>query len=128
MEKPAHMPDLQQNLGDALAASWSAEDTRDYLDTNPLPPGFTWRHKDGTGTTTSPAGLVLTGQRPVQPSYSVASYGKWLRETPNFQGLFEEIHRIILRAGATLPDIEAIAAELVRRHPHHEFAAEKPLL
>ena len=88
--------------------AWTPEDTKEYLDANPLPIGFTWKHKDG-------------GLRAVHPSYSVASYGKWLRETPNFQGLFEEIHRVIVQAGAKLPSIEQVAAELVRRHPQHDF-------
>lgn len=90
---------------------WTPEDTKEYLDHNPLPKDFTWRHKDG-------------GLRPVQPSYSVESYGKWLRETPNFQGLFEEVHRVIVHAGAKLPDIDTVAAELLRRHPRRQFGAE----
>lgn len=89
--------------------TWSADDTREYLDANPLPVDFTWKHKDG-------------GQRPVQPSHTqVNGYGKWLRETPYYQGLFEEIHRIVASAGAHLPDIESVVAELLRRHPSRQF-------
>jgi hypothetical protein len=100
--------DAQRPLIDFGALTWSPDDTKDYLDDNPLPVGFTWKHKDG-------------GLRPVQPSYSVPSYGKWLRETPNFQGLFEEIHRIIVHAGVKLPDAQQVAAELLKRHPQRQF-------
>lgn len=55
-----------------------------YLNTNPLPLTFTWTHRDG-------------GKRHVQPSHrNVTGYGKWLRETPYFQGLFELIHDILV--------------------------------
>lgn len=94
-------------LVDFAAHVWTADDTKEYLDANPLPAGFTWKHKDG-------------GQRPVQPTYGVSSYGKWLRETPNFQGLFEEIHRT-LAAGSMLPSAEELARTLLARWPERRF-------
>lgn len=80
-------------------STWTPDDTLEYLSANPLPKNFVWKHKH--------AGLV-----PVQPTYAVADYGKWLRETPNFQGLFELIHAQIMSAGAKLPDIQTITAQL----------------
>lgn len=100
------------NLIDFSALTWTADDTKQYLDSNPLPVGFTWKHKDGE-------------HRLVQPSYKVESYGKWLRESPNFQGLFEEIHRVIVAAGSRLPDAEAVAAELLRRWPKRDFTTSR---
>jgi hypothetical protein len=85
--------------------AWTAEDTMAYLTANPLPSDFVWPHRDG-------------GLRPVVPSHSVlkGGYGKWLRETPYFQGLFELIHDLLLRADP-LPDAEGLARALneVRR-------------
>jgi hypothetical protein len=80
-------------------AQWTKADTMEYLSTNPLPQDFAWRHKNGQLTA-------------VQPSYAVSDYGKWLHDTPYFQGLFELIHDLILAAGSTLPDIGAIVAQL----------------
>lgn len=66
---------------------WTKEHTQDYLAANPLPADFVWEHRDG-------------GERPVVPSHTnvKGGYGKWLRETPYFQGLFELIHDVLLHA------------------------------
>ena len=101
-----------EHLIDWAAHVWTADDTKEYLDSNPLPVGFTWKHKDGE-------------HRLVQPSYKIESYGKWLRESPNFQGLFEEIHRLIVAQGSRLPDIDTVAAELVRRWPKRDFTTSR---
>lgn len=82
-----------------IPAQWSKADTMEYLSTNPLPTDFAWRHKDGR--------LVA-----VQPRYAVADYGKWLHDTPYFQGLFELVHDLIIAAGSKLPDITTIAVQL----------------
>lgn len=79
------------------AQPWTKDDTADYLAANPLPVDFRWKHRDGT-------------LQVVHPSYRTSGgYGKWLRETPYFPGLFEEIHDVIVEAGARLPDIDEIA-------------------
>lgn len=79
----------------------------DYLSSNPLPKDFAWRHKNGQ--------LV-----PVHPSYAVEAYGKWLHDTPYFQGLFELVHDLILAAGSALPDIATIAGQLTRIRKERE--------
>lgn len=88
------MPESQPQL-----TQWTKADTTEYLSANPLPQGFRWRHRDGS-------------LAPVHPTYGVANYGKWLHDTPYFQGLFEEIHDLIVAAGAKLPPIEEIVAQL----------------
>ena len=90
--------------------AWTLDDTQAYLTANPLPSDFTWRHRD------FPAHLP----QPVHPSHKnlKGGYGKWLRETPYFPGLFERVHGIILDAGDDLPDPATIAAELRRRYGH----------
>lgn len=80
-------------------SAWTKADTIEYLATNPLPIGFRWRHRDGQ-------------LAEVRPKYSVESYGKWLHDTPYFQGLFELVHELIVAAGAKLPDIDTIAQQL----------------
>lgn len=83
--------------------SWTPNDTSEYLRLNPLPADFVWlnnKHQPAT----------------VKPTYNVADYGKWLRETPYFPGLFELIHDILFSKGNHLPDIGALATELVRIH------------
>ncbi len=95
METPALLPDYQP---------WETKDTVDYLTVNPLPPDFLWT--DDTGAA-----------RPVYPSHkSVTGYGKWLKETPYFPGLFELIHKILVHA-PDLGDGNWMAAELRRRRP-----------
>lgn len=78
---------------------WTRDQTMAYLNEWPLPPTFKWTHRDG-------------GQRPVQPSHrNVIAYGKWLRETPYFQGLFEIIHSILLKS-PDLGDPDWLAEEI----------------
>jgi hypothetical protein len=79
---------------------WSREDTQRYLTANPLPSDFTWKHRDD-----------LRGQRrPVVPSYRIrGGFGKWLRETPYFPGLFELVHEILFHAPYLLPTPELVA-------------------
>lgn len=76
-----------------------------YLNACPLPDTFRWPHRDG-------------GERPVQPSHSmVDGYGKWIRETPYFPGLFELIHDFIDALPDTpgaIGDGEWLAAELTK--------------
>ena len=81
-----------------LPSPWTPDDTMAFLSAYPLDPSFKWAHRDG-------------GEKPVQPSHThlKGGYGKWLRETPYFPGLFEEIHAILAR----LPDDETITAEQI---------------
>ena len=83
---------------------WSHADTRRYLDEFPLPVDFLWPHSGG-------------GERPVMPTHrQVTGYGKWLQETPYFQGLFEIIHLILARADA-LGDSAWLAVEVDKFRP-----------
>lgn len=91
-----------------MSTPWSKHDTQAFLQANPLPRGFKWPHRDHQ---LDPDG----GLRAVQPSQaSVENYGKWLRETPYFPGLFELVHDI-LAAAPDLGDADWLAAELVKR-------------
>jgi len=86
-----------------LPAAWTPENTQDFLSRAPLPASFRWTHRDG-------------GKSAVVPSYRLTGgYGKWLRETPYFPGLFEEIHGILARLGDAepLPYPEELAKKLV---------------
>lgn len=89
---------------------WTKDHTQEYLDWNPLPVGFKWPHRDFRDQADG-------GLRDVQPSHKqVTGYGKWLRETPYFPGLFEVAHRILAEA-PDLGDAEWLAAELTTRRP-----------
>ena len=82
-----------------LPAAWSPENTQAYLTANPLPASFRWMHRDGS-------------ESAVVPSYRLTGgYGKWLRETPYFPGLFEEIHGVLVRwpDEKPLPDPDQLA-------------------
>jgi hypothetical protein len=92
-------------LGMARAATWSKDDTHAYLKANPLPLEFRWPHRDHRDEEDG-------GLRRVQPSHkSISDYGKWLRETPYFPGLFERVHEI-LAAAQDLGDADWLAGEL----------------
>lgn len=83
-------------------SAWSRDDTMHYLNANPLPASFRWRHRD------DPPGT----DRPVVPSHrSVTGYGKWLRETPYFQGLFEVAHAC-LEAAPEVGDADWLATQI----------------
>jgi hypothetical protein len=95
-----------QRLLFRLPPSWSPDDTEEFLNVQPLPVGFQWRLSK-TSATARRGDLVA-----VQPSHRDLAYGKWLRETPYFQGLFELVHQLVLEAGEQLPTAEALAARL----------------
>lgn len=65
---------------------WHRDGTMRYLNAYPLPDGLKWPHRDG-------------GDQEVKPSHGmVIGYGKWLRETPYFPGLFELCHDLLEEA------------------------------
>lgn len=83
------------------------------LNSMPLPSTFLWPHRDG-------------GDRAVQPVHHyVAGYGKWLRETPYFPGLFELAHELL---GAAPLRLEAswLPEQLQIARQKHEAAAGRP--
>ena len=85
-----------------------------YLNECPLPDAFKWPHRDG-------------GEREVQPVHkAVIGYGKWLRETPYFPGLFELIHEILDRAPADIGAGEWMADELKALRKKHPDVNERP--
>lgn len=87
---------------------WPPDYTERYLTESPLPTDFVWPHRDRNADGTE-------NLQPVLPSYRIhKGYGFWLRTTPYFPGLFEEIHGILSRlpGDAELPTAEELAAQL----------------
>jgi len=95
------MSDDQETMPWVPPVVWTADDTATYLKEFPLPSDFVWSHRDGQ-------------RRPVVPTHSYlrGGYGKWLRETPYFPGLFELVHEILVRSGEDLPTPEELAGKL----------------
>jgi hypothetical protein len=85
---------------------WTPEDTEAWLTRVPLPVNFTWPDNMGKERAVLPVNRIHKG------------YGFWLRTTPYFPGLFEEIHRII---ALTPSDVEMspewLADQLNKRRP-----------
>lgn len=76
---------------------WTADDTQQWLSENALPEDFLWPHRDPKDG--------KPNLQPVLPNYRLTKgYGFWLRTTPYFPGLFEEIHQVLLGMGAKLPE------------------------
>jgi hypothetical protein len=91
------------------SAPWTPDDTELWLTQNPLPQDFTWPHR-------KPNADGSDNWQPVLPSYRLhKGYGFWLRTTPYFPGLFEEIHAILLAIGNELPTADALADTLLER-------------
>lgn len=91
--------------------AWTPDDTERWLTLHALPPDFSWPHRDAR-----PDGSENV--QPVIPSYRLhKGYGFWLRTTPYFPGLFEEIHTIFLAArnDEPLPTSEQLAEMLRER-------------
>lgn len=66
-----------------MTGRWTLDSTMEYLNEYPLPADFKWPHRDG-------------GERVAWPTHrGVIGYGKWLRETPYYQGLFELCHHCL---------------------------------
>lgn len=91
---------------------WNDDDVERWLNDFPLPADFRWTRTDRTKDTKE---KILTPDTLVMPSHRGVSYGKWLRETPYFPGLFEMVRDIIqaLPEGANLPTPEELAARLI---------------
>lgn len=87
-------PADQAEIG-GLPPSWSKDDTEAFLSDWPLPATFAWPGKDGKPLA-------------VCPKYQIhGGYGKWLRETPYYPGLFDAVHN------ALVADDSALASEAV---------------
>lgn len=109
---------MNDDLTQPLAASWpelpnawTPNDTEAFLTRQALPPDFLWPHRDA-----NPDGSERLV--PVLPTYRLhKGYGFWLRTTPYFPGLFEEIHAILLRwpDDQPLPNAQALADTLNER-------------
>lgn len=114
---------LTSPLGDAwpqMAAAWTHDDTERFLSQQALPAGFLWPHRDGL----MGGGVNL---QPVIPSYRIhKGYGFWLRTTPYFPGLYDEIHSILLRwpDDQEMPSAEALAEVLNQRRAARGAQAE----
>lgn len=91
---------------------WSPDDTEAWLTVYPLPADFKWPTNQG-----GPDGKKI--ERAVVNSNRLhKGYGFWLRTTPYFPGLFEEIHRIIaLTPSEFVMTPEWLAEELNKRRP-----------
>lgn len=97
------------DLVDIPSPPWTPDDTERWLSLNPLPQDFTWPHRD-----TLPDGG--DNWQPVLPTYRLhKGYGFWLRTTPYFPGLFEEIHAVLLGIGDELPTAELLVETLRER-------------
>lgn len=98
-----------------MPADWTDKDVEEWLNDFPLPADFTWTRVDRTKDTKE---KIETPDTPVRPAHRGIGYGKWLRETPYFPGLFEQVRDIILAvpAGANLPTAEDLAALLRSGH------------
>lgn len=105
---------LTRPLGDnwpEAPKGWTADDTEAFLKEQALPTDFTWPHRDR-----NPDGSERL--MPVLPSYRLhKGYGFWLRTTPYFPGLFEEVHAVLVRwpEDQPLPDAQMLAALLTER-------------
>lgn len=106
---------IQPELG-GLPPPWTKDDTQAFLTAFPLPTTFSWPGRDGK-------------LHAVCPKYQIHGYGKWLRETPYYPGLFEAVHEVLVGLGDALPtgDGELVAAlEPRRARLIADFEALKP--
>lgn len=88
--------------------SWTLDASMRLLNAFPLPETLLWPHRD--------AGRDM----PVRPAHSmITGYGKWLRETPYFPGLFELVHEI-LRGADDEFTVDWLVAELGRVRAKYE--------
>lgn len=89
-------------------SEWTLDASMRFLNAFPLPETFAWPHRD--------AGR----DQPVWPRHTVVTgYGKWLRETPYFPGLFELAHEALRGAPDEL-DADWLANELARLRGRYE--------
>lgn len=103
-----------------MPQDWTDDDVMRYLDDWPLPADFTWTRVDIAKDTKE---KILTPDTAVRPKHHGVAYGKWLRETPYFPGLFERVRDVIraipIGVGAKMPTPEELA-DLVRRPPEEK--------
>ena len=97
-----------------MPADWTDDDVMRWLDDFPLPADFTATRVDRVKDSDE---KIFTPNTPVRPAHHGIKFGKWLRETPYFPGMFEQI-RDIIRAiptadqGGILPTPEQLAEML----------------
>jgi hypothetical protein len=107
---------LQTPLGDTwpqMPAGWTLDDTEAFLKRYALPTDFRWDR-----TVKRDGHKVIVPDQPVLPDYQLSKgYGFWLRTTPYFPGLFEEVHDILLRwpDDEAMPDPDQLAERLRTR-------------
>lgn len=87
---------------------WSKSDTQKWLNEQAVPlfaDELVWRDQHGDARRVAPSHQFLKG-----------GYGYWLATGPQFPGLFEQIHRLVLnwQGGAKVPTGPEILAELNR--------------
>lgn len=100
-------------MSSSVGDPWSRDATMRYLNSVPLPAAFTWPHRDG-------------GELAVRPVHTaVIGYGKWLRETPYFPGLFELAHELLVSAPQDL-DVEWLPSRLQEARAQYKDAPSKP--
>lgn len=102
------MRSLQRHLIDP-SGIWSQADTEEWLSRYPLPVDFLWPDCRGIARAVLPSNRLSKG------------YGFWLRTTPYFPELFEEIHQIIaLTPSDVVMTPEWLAEKLNARKPQGE--------
>jgi len=105
---------LTSPLGEAwpqISAGWTLDNTERFLTQQALPSDFQWPHRE-------PNADGSENLQPVMPTYRLhKGYGFWLRTTPYFPGLFEEVHAVLVRWPDTLelPSPEGLAVLLKQR-------------
>lgn len=99
-----------------MPADWTDDDVERWLTHFPLPADFTATRVDRVKDTGE---KIHTPDTPVRPAHLGVAYGKWLRETPYFPGLFERIRDIIraIPVGGRLPTPDELAAQLRQPAP-----------
>lgn len=95
---------------------WTQIQTEGFLTEFPLPASFMWPDRYGK-------------ERSPMPKYRVSGgYGKWLRETPYFPGLFELVHDILVRAPEDAVLTPEWVADRLNEHRRAQAAQTATLL
>lgn len=101
-------------MSGAMHRPWTLDATMRCLNEHPLPATVQWPHRDDGK------------DHAVRPSHgAVTGYGKWLRETPYFPGLFELVYELLKDAPDEF-DAEWLPAELARVRAKFESEPARP--